>query len=75
MAEVPLLETTKQQNTYRVQLFPHNYSYFYTGLTFHTRNPHNPTKTTTMNLLSSGSREEFGDRITRQLVPLAVNPF
>ena len=50
MAEVPLLETIKQQHTHKVQLFPHNYSDFHTNLVGHTGNLHNPSKTTTMNL-------------------------
>ena len=58
-----------------MQLLLHNFSRCQTGPAGHTRNPHNPTKTTMMNLSSSGSRTEFGDRITRQPIPLDVHPF
>ena len=57
-----------------MQLLPYNYSGFYTDLTGHTGNPHNPTKTTTTNLSGSNSLVECGDWITRRPVPLTIYP-
>ena len=65
-------ENSKTHN--RTWLLPHNYPSCHTGLAGHAENPHNPTKTTTTHLSGSRIRGEYGDRITRRPVPLAVYP-